>query len=78
MDAYAGTYGIRRVWREGAKLMFQREGREPAVLLPMGEDVFGLSNSTAVRLKFRRSNGRVVGFDQVTKDGAIGSAERTG
>jgi hypothetical protein len=78
LDAYVGTYGIRRVWREGPRLMFQREKREPTALVSMGPDMFGFENSSAVRLKFRRANGRVVGFDQVSRDGVVGSAERTG
>lgn len=78
LDAYVGTYGIRRVWREGATLMFQREKREPAILTPLDNDLFSLSNSPAIRLQFRRAGGRVVGFDQVTTDGVIGSIDRTG
>jgi hypothetical protein len=78
LDAYVGTYGIRRIWREGATLMFQREQREPTVMIPMGNDLFGLANSPFVRVQFRRNGGRVVGFDQVTKDGVVGSSDRTG
>jgi hypothetical protein len=78
LDAYVGTYGIRRVWREGTTLMFQREQREPTVMTPMGNDLFGLGNSSFVRVQFRRNGGRVVGFDQVTKDGIVSSSERTG
>jgi hypothetical protein len=77
LDAYAGTYGIRRIWREGATLMFQREQREPTVMIPMGNDLFGLANSPFVRVQFRRIGGRVVGFDQITKDGVVGSSDRT-
>lgn len=77
LDAYVGTYGIRRVWRDGATLMFQREQREPATMIPMGNDLFGLSHSPTVRLQFRRNGGRVTGFDQVTKDGVVGTSERT-
>jgi hypothetical protein len=78
LDAYVGTYGIRRIWREGATLMFQREQRDPTVMIPMGNDLFGLANSPLVRVQFRRNGGRVVGFDQVTKDGVVGSSDRTG
>lgn len=78
LDAYVGTYGIRRIWREGTTLKFQREQRPPTELIALGADLFGLANTAAVRLKFRRENGRVIGFDQVTKMGTIGTAERTG
>ncbi len=78
LDAYVGTYGIRRIWREGTTLMFQREQREPTMLTPMGPDLFALGNTTQIRVQFRRNGGRVVGFDQITKDGVLGSSERTG
>jgi len=78
LDAYVGTYGIRRIWREGATLMFQREQRDPTTMIPMGNDLFGLANSPFVRVQFRRNGGRITGFDQITKDGVVGSADRTG
>lgn len=78
LDAYVGVYGIRKVFRDGQTLMFQREQREPTALIPMGGDLFGFANSQQVRLQFKRVGGRVVGFDQVTKDGVVNSAERTG
>lgn len=77
LDAYVGTYGVRRIWREGTRLKFQREQRPPSDLIAMGEDLFGLANAASVRLRFRRENGRVVGFDQVTKAGIVGTVERT-
>lgn len=77
LDAFVGTYGIRRIWREGATLMFQREQREATVMIPMGNDLFGLANSPNVRIQFRRNGGRIVGFDQIGKDGILGSIERT-
>ena len=77
LDAYVGTYGVRRIWREGTRLKFQREQRPPSDLIAMGEDLFGLANAASVRLRFRRENGRVVAFDQVTKAGIVGTVERT-
>ncbi|MEQ1865494.1 MAG: S41 family peptidase [Micropepsaceae bacterium] len=77
LDAYVGTYGVRRIWREGATLKFQREQRPVTDLIPMGPDLFGLASTASVRLQFRRANGRVVGFDQVTKSGIVGTVERT-
>ena len=70
MQAYVGTYGIRKVWLEGGVLRYQREELPPATLTPMGDDVFALSNTDQVRIKFRRKDGRVVGFDQVFDDGS--------
>jgi hypothetical protein len=77
MDELVGTYGIRRIWREGGTLIFQREKREPTELIAIAPDLFALANSSSVRLQFRRANGRVVAFDQVTKDGVIGTSERS-
>lgn len=78
LDAYVGTYGVRRIWREGTTLKFQREQRPPTELIAMGGDLFGLASTATVRIRFRRENGRVVGFDQVTKAGVAGTVERTG
>ncbi|MBP6013624.1 MAG: S41 family peptidase [Alphaproteobacteria bacterium] len=78
LDAYVGTYGVRRIWREGTTLKFQREQRPPTELTAMGPDLFGLANTGSVRLKFRRENGRVTGFEQVSKLGVVGVVERTG
>jgi hypothetical protein len=78
LDAFVGTYGVRRVWRDGATLWYQRESREPQELIPMGGDLFALSGTTAIRLRFRRAGGRVVAVDQVTKDGVLGTIARTG
>lgn len=77
LDAYVGTYGIRRIWREGATLMFQRQQRDPVTLIPMGDDLFAMSNTPDVRVQFRRVAGRVVGFDQITRGGVASSSERS-
>lgn len=78
LDAYVGTYGVRRIWREGTTLKFQREQRPATELIAMGPDLFGLVSTASVRLQFRRVNGRVVGFDQVIKSGVVGTVERSG
>lgn len=78
LDAYAGVYGERKIWREGTTLKFQRANRPVTDLVPMGQDLFGFANLPPVRLKFRRKDGRVIGFDQVTKNGVVASIDRTG
>ena len=78
LDAYVGVYGERKIWREGATLKFQRANRPVTELVPMGQDQFGFVNPSPVRLKFRRKDGQVIGFDQVTKDGIVASSDRTG
>lgn len=78
LDAYAGTYGVRKVFRQGKSLYWQREGRDPVMLVPLGRDQFGFTDQADVRVQFKRDNGRVVGFDHVTAKGVIGSSPRTG
>jgi hypothetical protein len=62
LAAYAGRYGIRTVRVENHALVFQRDGRDPVGLRPLGADLFAFENSDAVRVRFRRSGGRVTGF----------------
>jgi Peptidase family S41/N-terminal domain of Peptidase_S41 in eukaryotic IRBP len=78
LDAYAGVYGERKIWREGPSLKFQRANRPVTELVPMGQDLFGFANLPPVRLMFRRKDGRVIGFDQVTREGVVASIDRTG
>lgn len=77
MQAYVGVYGIRKVWIEGGALRFQREGRPQLTLVPMGNDLFGFAETPQIRVQFRRKDGKVVGFDQLTDDGRMIPAERT-
>jgi hypothetical protein len=77
LDAYVGVYGVRRIWREGTTLKFQREQRPATDLVAMGPDLFGLASTGDVRLKFRREKDRVVSFDQITKGGVVGTVDRT-
>lgn len=77
LDAYVGIYGERKIWRDGATLRFQRANRPVAELVSMGQDQFSFANPSPVRLKFRRKEQRVIGFDQVTKDGIVASIDRT-
>lgn len=69
MRVYVGVYGVRRVFIADGLLKYQREDLPPATLTPMGDDLFALSNTDEVRIRFRRKDGRVVGFDQVFSGG---------
>jgi hypothetical protein len=75
---YAGRYGIRSVRVDGSVLVYQRDGGDPLTLSPLGDDLFAFPNTDEVRVRFRRANGQVSGFDQVTSDGQVLPSERTG
>jgi hypothetical protein len=78
LAAYAGTYGIRSVTVKGGELVYQRQGREPTILIPLGPDFFSFANTGDSRLRFRRAGNQVIGFDQITIDGATLPSARTG
>lgn len=77
LQQYVGQYGIRKIRFERSVLVFQREDREPTVLLPLAPDLFQFSNSPAMRLRFRRRDGRVSGFEMFTRDGDVIPVDRT-
>ena len=76
LGAYAGQYGVRKIWLADGGLAYQREGRDATTLTPLGADLFALGNSADQRLQFRRADGRVVGFDIITADGQRVPADR--
>ncbi len=76
LGAYAGQYGVRKVWLADDGLAYQREGRDATTLTPLGPDLFALGNSSDQRVQFRRADGRVIGFDILTADGQRVPAER--
>jgi hypothetical protein len=69
LGAYAGQYGVRRVWVERGGLMFQREQREPVPLVPLGPDLFEFSSDPGTRLRFLRKDGRITGLEMFGRDG---------
>jgi hypothetical protein len=77
LRAYAGSYGIRTIRLTGDTLVFQRQGGEPTTLIPMAPDLFAFANTTQVRVRFRRSGDKVIGFDQITEDDQVIPSERT-
>ena len=74
---FTGRFGIRTIRLEKGSLAFQREGNPPTTLIPMGPDLFAFANTADVRVRFRRSDRKVVGFDQVTADGQVFPSDRT-
>lgn len=77
LQAYAGRYGIRTIRVESDALVFQRDGRDPLVLTPLEPDLFAFPNTPDIRVRFRRTDGKVTGFDQVTVDGQVVPSDRS-
>jgi hypothetical protein len=77
LRAYVGKYGVRTIRLEKDTLSYQREGRDPTTLIPMAPDLFAFANTADVRVRFRRSEGKVVGFDQITSDGQALPSDRS-
>ena len=78
LEAYAGRYGIRTIRVENDALVYQRDGRDPLVLMPLAPDLFAFPNTSDIRVRFRRTSGKVTGFDQVTIDGQVVPSDRSG
>jgi hypothetical protein len=51
LERYAGSYGPRRLFVEGGKLFYQREGREPATAVAMTETLFRFDELDYFRLE---------------------------
>jgi len=77
MAAYAGQYGARTIRFENGVLVVERAGREPTRLIPLAEDLFGFSNTTELRARFRRTEGKITGFEMITPDGQTLPVDRT-
>lgn len=61
LRAYAGSYGIRKVFAEGDRLYFQREQQPRIRLIPVGKDIFRGEFMDDFRFRFERdAGGRVV------------------
>jgi len=78
LRAYAGDYGIRKIWLNRGALTFQREQREPVVLNPLGPDLFEFGNDPHIRLRFQREGGRITGFEMFGAQGEPVTVKRTG
>jgi len=60
LEAFAGTYGPRKVWVEKGQLLHQRQGRPPLTLVPMSGTTFAVEGADHVRFTFVRDDaGRV-------------------
>jgi hypothetical protein len=72
LDQYVGQYGPRQIRREDDLLVYQREGRDPMVLEPMGDDLFRTAALSWFRLRFERDDrGRVTGIVGLYQNGRM-------
>lgn len=78
LEAFAGTYGPRKVWFDAGILKVQREGRPVFVLVPLSGTTFTLEGSDDVRFTFNRgADGKVSGVAIAYSDGRRDEAPRT-
>jgi len=72
LETYVGNFGQRRTWVEDGQLMYQREGREPNGLIPLGDHRFMFADDNAYRLVFRMNESGVVeAMDLQAIDGQV-------
>lgn len=78
-SAYVGQYGSRNIALEDGKLVYQRGGRQPMILAPMGKtDYFHVGELEFFRIQFKRnSNGNVAGLIGHYSDGRTDQNART-
>ena len=77
LQAFAGTYGARRVLFEGGVLYSQPEDRPKQALLPVAQDLFGIDGREDQRLRFVKEGGRVTALVVLTSDGTSRRLART-
>jgi hypothetical protein len=78
-EAYVGRYGPRTITLRDGDLWYEREGRPPFRLTPMGDDTFLVEGLDHFRLRFERdSAGKVVRIVGLGEGGDIDSHERVG
>ena len=77
LAAFVGTYGERTIALDArGHLEFHAAGRAESAH-PAGLDAIGFPETDAVRVQFRRSGSKVVGFKQVTEKGDVIPSPRT-
>jgi hypothetical protein len=78
LQRYVGTYGERRVFREGNTLIYQRENRPEYRLSPLGDHWFALQGLDYFRIRFEaEADGRMGKLVGVYDDGSESVSERT-
>ena len=78
LQAFAGTYGPRKVWVEEGKLVYQRQGRPKVTLLPMTGTTFAAAHADFVHFTFEPGpDGRAAKIVLTYDDGRRDESERT-
>ncbi|MFH1142995.1 MAG: S41 family peptidase [Candidatus Eisenbacteria bacterium] len=73
-----GTFGPRRIFIEGGRLQYQREGRPQLALQPLGADLFRVGDLDYFRLRFERdASGKVVRLVGLYSDGREEANDRS-
>ena len=79
-EAYVGQYGVRKVFVEGGKLKYQRQGGPAIALNPLGNDTFRMRTPPGVRsalalphVRFERDDEKNVKGFSLVRDGQVES-----
>jgi hypothetical protein len=78
LEQFAGAFGPRTVRVQDGQLVYQRDDRDPMVMIPMGEDTFGFAELDWFRIRFERDEaGRVTRLVGLYAGGRTDVNERT-
>lgn len=75
---YVDDYGPRKIFMEGSRLMYQREGRPKMALVPMKKDVFRIEGLDYFRVRFTRdAEGKIDAIAGMYDNGQVDTNPRT-
>jgi hypothetical protein len=77
LAAYAGTFGERKVWVEGGRLAFQREGGPKLAMIAVGPNLFAFENDPMTRVEYKVAGNAATAFELQRGDGSKVEAVRT-
>jgi hypothetical protein len=79
LEALVGAYGPRMIRLEADRLVYQREGRDPMVMIPMGKDTFRFDELDWFRIRFDRDErGQVTRLVGLYESGRTDANQRSG
>ena len=77
LAAYVGSFGERKVWVEGGRLVLQREGGPKLVMIPVGPNLFAFEADPLTRVEYKVAGNEATGFELLRSDGSRVAAQRT-
>ena len=77
LQAYAGTFGERKVTFENGKLVFQRDGGAKMALIALGPNLFAFENDPMTRVAYEVAGTSAAGFELIRGDGSRVKAPRS-